>query len=147
MNTQNKKLSGNSSTVKKKKDFLKAAAKNRGNITKSAKAANIGRRTYYHWIDEDLEFAAQFEEVLESFLDFVIDQGMQLIAGIPIRDKDEKVIGWKLKPDASTIQFYLRTLGRRRGFTEHSELDVSAQVPFIYDSDAVSRLIEESKKL
>lgn len=145
---QSSNMLGGPSTVKKKKDFLKAAALNKGNVTKSAKAANIGRRTYYRWIEEDPEFLAQYNDIIESFKDFIIDQGIALITGIPLMDeRTGEQIGWIVKPDAGTVQMFLRTLCRDRGFTEHSELDVAAHIPFIHDSAAVSRLIEDSNKL
>ena len=146
MSDQFGNLTGNTSTVRRKKAFLKVAALNRGNITKSIIAANVGRRTFYNWIDQDPEFAAQFDDVLESLLDFVMDQALALISGIPELDEKGKLLRYKLKPDPNMIQFYLRTRGRSRGFTEHSELGVAAHIPFIHDSVAVSHLIQDVKK-
>ena len=66
VSAKNRKLIGSSSTVKRKETFLKAAALILGNVSKSAQAANIDRRTLYRWNDEDQGFAARYEDVQES---------------------------------------------------------------------------------
>lgn len=140
-------LSGGDATLKRKEAFLKAASMKKGNISASARAAKINRRTYNRWIKDDPEFKAAFEDVMESYLDFVIDRVTSLIEGIPIKDDDGNIIDWKRLPDASTAQFVLRTLGRSRGFSERTELGVESNIQFIHDSEVVAQLIMESKKL
>ena len=52
-NTENNKTKRTKRTTSDKKElFLKALQSNLGNITQACKSANIGRQTYYDWIDD-----------------------------------------------------------------------------------------------
>ncbi len=53
---------------KKQKAFLNALSSGM-NITAAAKVAGYHRRTVYRWRDEDPEFAAEWEQAIESNLD------------------------------------------------------------------------------
>lgn len=56
-------------TVKSAREtFLEALAK-RGNITESAAAAGVARRTVYQWRDADPEFASAWDDALEQAAD------------------------------------------------------------------------------
>jgi len=147
MTEQADKLAGSETTVRRKRRFLDAATQTMGSITKAAKAANIGRRTFYNWIDQDPEFALLFEEIQESILDLIVDRAYHFALGIPEMDEEGNFIGWKIKPDAGTLQLLLRTLGRSRGFSEKTSIELEANIPFIHDSEAVARLVEHAQNL
>jgi transcriptional regulator of acetoin/glycerol metabolism len=51
-----KKAQSAQKTDKKKSDFLVALKNNNGNISEACQAINIGRRTYYSWIEKDEPF-------------------------------------------------------------------------------------------
>jgi len=58
------------STNRTKKDlFLKAYKSNMGHISKACEAINIGRQTYYDWIEGDSEFKRAVEDIDEGFID------------------------------------------------------------------------------
>ena len=92
--------------AKDKGQFLEVFASKMGNVSKACKAANISRQTYYDWM-KDETFANQVEEVREGLIDFAEHQ---LLANIK-------------KGKTAEIIFYLKTLGKKRGFIERQEFD------------------------
>ena len=96
-------------TAKKKKDFLKALRNNLGHITNACIAANIGRRTYYEWIQKDSEFEEDVSHVQESLLDLAESKLLENI------ESNENV----------AIIFYLKTKGKKRGYIEKQEVDIN----------------------
>ena len=147
MENEFEQLSGSPATIKRKQAFLEAAFQHRGNITKSAAAAGISRRTYYQWCEDDQEFKEAFEDVKESYLDHVVDQLNVLIDGIPIKDDKGNIVDWKRWPDVQAILSTLRSIGKHRGYSERHEVGLEAPIQFVHDSEAVDRLIEDSKRL
>lgn len=96
----------------KKRAFLEKYENTLGNVAKSCKAAQVSRRTYYDWMERDAEFAEKVEEVAESSLDFAESKLKQLInEGNP----------------TATI-FYLKTKGKKRGYVEQTDVNVSGSV-------------------
>lgn len=53
--------------------FIEALAGG-ASITKAAAAASVGRRTVYEWREADTDFAALWEEALESGIDLLEDE-------------------------------------------------------------------------
>ena len=101
----------NVTTYDKKENFLKALKANSGNIAKSCRSINISRQTYYRWI-EDKEFSQSCKDVEEGLLDFAESQLQELIkAKNPI-----------------AIFFYLKCKGKKRGFTEKQEVELSKPI-------------------
>ena len=96
-------------TDKKKKDFLKALRNNLGHITNACVAANIGRRTYYEWIEKDDDFREDVSHVQESLLDLAESKLLENI------ESNENV----------AIIFYLKTKGKKRGYIEKQEVDIN----------------------
>ena len=95
-------------TDKKKKDFIEALRNNLGNITKACEAANIGRQTYYLWIDKDKEFKEDTQHIQESLLDLAENKLLENI------ESNENI----------AIIFYLKTKGKKRGYIEKQEVEV-----------------------
>lgn len=62
------------STKRNKEFFLDVLAKSRGIITAVSERTNISRATYYRWRNEDPEFAAKVDEILNSRADFLEDR-------------------------------------------------------------------------
>lgn len=92
----------------KKETFLISLANNNGNITNACIDANIGRRTYYDWL-EDEKFAENVENVQESLLDLAESKLMENIN----------------KNDNTSIIFFLKTKGKKRGYIEKQEVDAN----------------------
>ena len=96
-------------TDKKKKDFLVSLKKNNGNISESCDAANIGRQTYYDWIDKDEGFKQDADDAQESLIDLAESKLME-----NIEDNDN-----------TSIIFFLKTKGKKRGYIEKQEIDAN----------------------
>lgn len=96
-------------TAQSKKAFIEALNKTLGVITAACEASGIPRRTVYNWIRDDEEFKEAVNDTNEVALDFAENAlHRQIKDGVP----------------ASTI-FYLKTKGKRRGYTEKQEIEVT----------------------
>jgi hypothetical protein len=88
-----------------KKALLTALEKSLGVVTTACKAVGISRTTFYKYVDEDQEFAKAVLEIEEVALDFVESQNFKQIQ----------------KGNVTSIIFYLKTKGKKRGFVEKKE--------------------------
>lgn len=89
-----------------KNNFLENLRATGGIIYQACEKTGINRSAYYRWMDSDPEFAVAVEEVKEAQIDFVESKLMQLInAG-----------------DTTATIFYLKTMGRKRGYNEKLQL-------------------------
>jgi hypothetical protein len=93
----------------KKETILKALENSLGVVTVACKQADIPRSTYYKWLKEDQEFAKEVKEIENIALDFAESQ-------LHTQMKDGST--------PATI-FYLKTKGKKRGYIERSELDLT----------------------
>mgnify|MGYP003634266055 FL=1 len=94
----------------KKESVLSALENSLGVVTVACKSADIPRSTYYKWLKGDEEFAAKVKDIENIALDFGESQL-------------HKQIGEG--STAATI-FFLKTKGKRRGYIERSELDLTS---------------------
>jgi len=91
-----------------KKALLEALEKSLGIVTSACKSVGINRTTFYKYLKDDEEFKKQVDELDNIALDFAESQlHQQMKNGVP----------------ASTI-FYLKTKGKKRGYTERQEIDI-----------------------
>lgn len=96
------------SNIKKNK-LLESLRNNLGNITLSCEEVGISRFTYYSLMERNAEFKSEVEEIQNMCLDVVENALFRNVrAG-----------------DTTAIIFYLKTKGRKRGYTERQELDLS----------------------
>ena len=104
---------------KHKKEMLTALKESLGVVTPACEMANVSRTTHYRWIKEDPKYAKKVEAMKDLVIDFAETALHKQIknGGVP-----------------STI-FYLKTMGKDRGYVERQELDVdgdlSLQIQFI----------------
>ena len=111
-NTQNKKTNGTDGTLSdKKRKFIKQLTENLGNVSQTCTELNIGRRTYYHWL-EDEEFEVAVRDAEESLLD---ESEFQLMSAIK-------------SGNLTAIIFHLKTKGRKRGYNESMQIEVSKPI-------------------
>jgi len=97
-------------TARSKKAFIEALTKTLGVITAACETSGIPRRTVYNWIRDDEEFKEAVNDTNEVALDFAENAlHRQIKDGVP----------------ASTI-FFLKTKGKKRGYTERQEIEVTA---------------------
>ena len=94
----------------KKESILKALENTLGVVTVACKQADIPRSTYYKWLNEDEEFAKAVKDIENIALDFGESQL-------------HKQIG---DGNTSATIFFLKTKGKKRGYVERSELDLSS---------------------
>jgi hypothetical protein len=97
----------------KKESMLKALENSLGVVTVACKQAEIPRSTYYKWLKEDEEFSKAVKEIENIALDFAESQ-------LHSQMKDG---------NTSATIFYLKTKGKKRGYIERSELDLSSSEP------------------
>ena len=100
-------------TADNKKALIEALKQSLGVVTTACENIGITRQTYYYWLKNDEEFRNEVEDLENITLDFAESQLHQQI-------KDGSV--------AATI-FYLKTKGKKRGYIEKSELDVTNKNP------------------
>lgn len=121
-----------------KNNLLKALEKHLGIISTACKEVGCSRRTFYDLLEEDEEFKENYEELSEVSLDFVESKLHELIR----------------QENPTAIIFYLKTKGKKRGYTEKQHFEVKTDSPnpltgqgLIYytrpDYDRVSDVIDE----
>ena len=112
-NTQNTKSNGTDGTLSdKKKKFLKRLSENLGNVTETCKELKVGRRTYYNWKESDELFKEECDNVPEELLDLAEHSLLS-----EIQDKTTK-------NHITAVIFFLKTKGKKRGYSESMQLEV-----------------------
>jgi hypothetical protein len=94
----------------KKEAVLEALEKSLGVVTTAVKSVGIARSTFYKWLKEDETFAKEVKDIENIALDFAESQ-------LHSQMKDG---------NTSATIFYLKTKGKRRGYIEKSELDITS---------------------
>ena len=94
----------------KKESILEALEKSLGVVTMACKSADVPRSTYYKWLKEDEEFSKAVKDIENIALDFGESQLHKQI-------KDG---------NTSATIFFLKTKGKKRGYIERSELDLTS---------------------
>ena len=97
-------------TEQHKKAMLDALEKSLGVVTAACKSVGVGRTTHYLWMDTDPEYKAAVEELSDVAIDFA-----------------ESQLHKQIKDGNSTATiFFLKTKGKKRGYVERQEVDVSS---------------------
>lgn len=94
-----------------KNQLLLALEKTLGIISVACKTCNISRKSFYNYLEADKEFAEKVRAIEETQADFVESQLLKAIKN----------------DDTTAIIFYLKTKGRKRGYTERQELDLTTK--------------------
>ncbi len=107
-------------TEQHKKAIIEALEKSLGVVTTACKKVGIGRTQFYHWLKEDKEFTKKVDDIQNVALDFAESQL-------------HKQIG---DGNTSATIFYLKTKGKKRGYIERVEQEVTfAEQPLFLDDD------------
>jgi len=109
----------------KKRTMLEALATSMGVVQTAAAKAGLDRSTHYVWMNSDPAYAEAVKELRNIALDFAESKLLEKINGIVAETKDGKNI-YSLPPDTTAIIFFLKTIGKDRGYVERSELNLSA---------------------
>jgi hypothetical protein len=97
-------------TEQHKKAMLDALEKSLGVVTSACKTVGVGRTTHYLWVQEDKEYKAAVDELSDVAIDFA-----------------ESQLHKQIKEGNSTATiFFLKTKGKKRGYVERQEVDVSS---------------------
>tara|TARA_R100001244_G_scaffold82340_1_gene63962 strand:- start:212 stop:562 length:351 start_codon:yes stop_codon:yes gene_type:complete len=94
-------------TAHNKKKVLEALEKTLGIVTTACKKVGVSRSQFYGWVREDAEFSKAVDSVEGMALDFAESKLMENIGS---------------KKETSII-FYLKTKGKKRGYIERQEHD------------------------
>lgn len=98
--------------MKDKEAFIKSYKEHK-TISAACEAANISRRTYYDWKEQDEDFAQSIIEVDEARIDYVENKLFENIDG----NKTNEIL------------FYLKTKGKNRGYVERQEHQIDGGFP------------------
>tara|TARA_R110002073_G_scaffold366_1_gene3352 strand:+ start:1909 stop:2328 length:420 start_codon:yes stop_codon:yes gene_type:complete len=106
-----------------KKNLLAALEKSLGIVTTACKIVDCNRSTFYKYYNIDQDFKNAVDELENLTLDFV-----------------ESKLHKQIKDDNTTATiFYLKTKGKKRGYVERREVEMTAEV-------STSKLSPEAKK-
>lgn len=151
--------------TKRQKTFLKALKNSLGVISTVSETTGVGRNTHYTWMKENPVYKQEVEEIQETALDFGESQLYKLMQGIEVReirrkyDPDHTPEGDQARrileettvstavPCKTSVIFFLKTKGKKRGFIERHEITGADGDPLI--SPAMAPIIvrmETTKK-
>jgi hypothetical protein len=102
-------MDSNSHTNPKKEAMLKALEESLGVVTMAAKKIGIDRRTHYLWMNTDEDYKAAVEDLQDVVLDFAESRLHKLVE----------------KGDTASTIFLLKTKGKRRGYIERTDHDLT----------------------
>lgn len=121
-----------------KKGLLQSLTKSRGMISTACKLSNISRSQFYNYYNADAEFREQVREIKEIAIDAV----------------EAKLLNKVDEGDTTAIIFYLKTIGRKRGYSEKQTLaDVFQSLPLsdidvsMLSPDAIKELALATNKI
>lgn len=96
------------------KELISVYEKKGCNVTATCKALGIDRTTFYNWRKRSERLDAMLEEVEESIIDFA----------------ESKLVEHIQEGDTTCLIFFLKTKGKKRGYVERVEQDVTVN-PFL----------------
>lgn len=99
-----------------------AIEQKRGIAMHAAKLALIHRDTHYQWLKEDPEYAFAIDVAKQSAIDHVESKLFELIDGVTILHRGDI---YKQPPDTTACIFYLKTIGKSRGYVEKNIVEHS----------------------
>jgi len=109
-------------TEQHKKAILEALESSLGVVTTACKKVGVGRTTFYQWLKDDEQFAAEVRDIENVAIDFAESH-------LHMQIKDGSA--------AATI-FFLKTKGKKRGYVERQEIShefESGDISFIAEGN------------
>ncbi|MCH9717479.1 MAG: hypothetical protein K0U52_10400 [Gammaproteobacteria bacterium] len=97
-----------------KDKMLKALEEFYGIVSTASQSVGISRQTHYRWLEDDQEYKAKVQDIKNSAIDFVETKLFDCI-------KSEK---------ETSIIFYLKTIGKSRGYVPRQEIDTGDNKEF-----------------
>lgn len=108
-----------------KEKFLEVLADSYGIVLTACKSCDLPRSTYYKWLNSDEMFKERVDEIQEMAIDFVESKLIQKINGIQVMSKG---VVYQESPSDTAIIFFLKTKGRKRGYAEKTDLNISGNM-------------------
>jgi isopentenyldiphosphate isomerase len=91
----------------KKKAMIEALIKSLGVVTTACKDVDIARQTHYRWLQEDEDYKKEVDAIGDMTIDFA----------------ESKLHEQINKGDTTSIIFFLKTKGKKRGYIERQEIE------------------------
>ncbi len=101
-------------TEDNKSKMLKALEEYYGIVTTSCQSVGISRITHYRWLEEDEEYKAKVLDIKNAAIDFV----------------ESKLFDCINSEKETSIIFYLKTIGKNRGYIPRQEIDTGENKEF-----------------
>jgi hypothetical protein len=95
-----------------KKKLIEAMEKTMGIVTQACKEVGVSRDRFYTYYNTDPNFKKAIDDINDIQLDFVESQLLKNIA----------------KGDRSSIMFYMKHKGKKRGYAEHISIDANVRM-------------------
>lgn len=95
----------------KKKAMIQALEKSFGIVCDACAAVKISRDTHYRWMKEDENYSEAVTSLEDLSLDFAESKLLKQIEAL----------------DTAATIFYLKTKGKKRGYIEHSTIDLTSK--------------------
>lgn len=120
--------------------MLEALKMSMGIVTTACEKAGVLRKSHYEWLIKDEKYRKDVEDILEMRIDFAESKLQQLINGVSLKETKAFVIDKKIQtvdvtksfpPDAASIAFFLKTKGKKRGYVEKTEVELSGGINFL----------------
>lgn len=120
--------------------ILEALEAKHGIVSEACKSIGFARSTFYDWLNTDPTFKLAVDEIQEVAIDYVEGKLFERITGVEVvkgYDKDGDEIIYSLPPDVQAISLYLKTRGKKRGYYEKTEIDLTTPtaIRIIRDKD------------
>jgi len=111
-----------------KNNLIKALEKSLGIVTSACKNVGCSRETFYKYCKDDADFKARVKDIENIALDFAESKLHKQIAS---------------GNSTSTI-FYLKTKGKKRGYIEKNEIDLTTKRDLsIYTDEEIAEKLKE----
>ena len=115
-------------TQHNKKELIEALTKTRGIVTTACVMVGLNRSTYYDYYNDDSDFKKEVDELSNVALDFAESKLMEKMEGVEIgKNTKEGLAIYSVPPSDTALIFYLKTKGKKRGYVERSEIDLTTK--------------------
>lgn len=107
-------------------DFIGLLQRHGMNIQKACDAfktkyPDFSRRSYYNWLETDPDFKQVYDDLREAEIDEAETLHKLHRNGVPVTDEKGTIIGWRIRPSQTAIEFFLKTRGKGRGYGEEEK--------------------------
>lgn len=106
-------------------ELKEAAFKFKGNKSVMAEYFGVCRNVMTRWCREHPEVGDWVRHQTQKKFDGYLETAHVVASGIPERDENGVVIGWKVPPDTATLRFLIEKYGASEGFGREVKAEVS----------------------